>query len=449
MVRAQSGRSNVYNASARAKARKASLIDQTRMRQLVQQGTDSIGASIGEMGYRAEMDLYASKMSGADAVEAALFHNLDNDLAEVLRFCQGKLKSIVAIYVERFDYEKAKTVLRAVNGGASDEMIESQILPSENPRNAIWLTIVKNTEGLDEAVEAMAGTPWGQTLAKLDAESTLEEMENALDMQYFADALRALKDKEGSPQLLKYLRMEIDHRNVINEFRSMIESQILPSENPRNATWLTIVKNTEGLDEAVEAMAGTPWGQTLAKLDAESTLEEMENALDMQYFADALRALKDKEGSPQLLKYLRMEIDHRNVINEFRSIRMGMTSEQRQAMIIPGGKIDAATMKQSCVTETDAELIDVLRRSSSFDDTGFDEARADSERLGSLDPYAELLSHQRHAVLRRFSHLSPVSAFPIIHYIEKKALEVRNLRLLVRGKAVGLPKEVLEAHMDY
>ena len=57
MVRAQSGRSNVYNASARAKARKASLIDQTRMRQLVQQGTDSIGASIGEMGYRTEMDL--------------------------------------------------------------------------------------------------------------------------------------------------------------------------------------------------------------------------------------------------------------------------------------------------------------------------------------------------------------------------------------------------------
>ena len=350
MVRAQSGRSNVYNASARAKARKASLIDQTRMRQLVQQGTDSIGASIGEMGYRTEMDLYASRMSGADAVEAALFHNLDNDLAEVLRFCQGKLKSIVAIYVERFDYEKAKTVLRAVNGGASDEMIESQILPSENPRNA---------------------------------------------------------------------------------------------------TWLTIVKNTEGLDEAVEAMAGTPWGQTLAKLDAESTLEVMENALDMQYFADALRAAKDKEGSPQLLKYLRMEIDHRNVINEFRSIRMGMTSEQRQAMIIPGGKIDAATMKQACVTETDEELIDVLRRSGSFDDTGFDEARADSERLGSLDPYAELLSHQRHAVLRRFSHLSPISAFPIIHYIEKKALEVRNLRLLVRGKAVGLPKEVLEAHMDY
>ena len=73
MASVSSGRSNVYNASARAKARKASLIDSTRMRQLLQQGPDSIGASIGELGYRAEMDLYASRMSGADAVEAKTF----------------------------------------------------------------------------------------------------------------------------------------------------------------------------------------------------------------------------------------------------------------------------------------------------------------------------------------------------------------------------------------
>ena len=171
MVRAQSGRSNVYNASARAKARKSSLIDNTRMRQLVQQGPDSIGASIGEMGYRAEMDLYASRMSGADAIEAALFHNMDNDLAEVLRFCQGKLKSLVGIYVERFDYEKAKTVLRAVNGGASDEIIESQILPAENPRNAPWLNIVRSTEGLQVRVAPSSHPARSQHCQHLSAPS--------------------------------------------------------------------------------------------------------------------------------------------------------------------------------------------------------------------------------------------------------------------------------------
>ena len=144
-----------------------------------------------------------------------------------------------------------------------------------------------------------------------------------------------------------------------------------------------------------------------------------------------------------------MEIDHRNVMNEFRSIRMDMSAEERQAMIIPGGKIDAGTMRQACQAENDEELIETLRRSSSFDDSGFDEAMREVERMGSLDPYAALLSHQKHAVLKRFAPLSPISPFPIIYYIERKALEVRNLRLLVRGKAVGLPNEVLEAHMDY
>jgi vacuolar-type H+-ATPase subunit C/Vma6 len=43
--------------------------------------------------------------------------------------------------------------------------------------------------------------------------------------------------------------------------------------------------------------------------------------------------------------------------------------------------------------------------------------------------------------------LNPLSAFPLIYYIESKVLEVQNLRLLVRGKAVGLPDDVIEAHM--
>ena len=258
--------------------------------------------------------------------------------------------SISVYYVERFDYEKAKTVLRAINGGASDEMIETQILPSENSRNAPWLTIVRSTEGLQEAVDAMSGTPWGRTLSRLEGDLTLEEMENALDMQYFSDAIKSIKSGKGQPQLLRYLRMEIDHRNIINQLRS---------------------------------------------------------------------------------------------------IRMGTSSEKRSSIVIPGGRIDSSVMKSASQATNDSELIEALRRSNSFNDTGFEEAMKKSDELNTLDPFAELLSHQRHSLLKRFSHLSPISPFPIIHYIECKALEVRNLRLLVRGKAVGLPDDVIEAHMDY
>jgi len=346
-----SGRSNIYNASARAKARKASLIDTTRMRQLLQLGPDSIGASIAELGYRNEMDIYSARMSGADAVEAALFHNLDNDLSEVMRFCQGPLKSIVSIYVDRFAYEKAKTVLRAVNGGCSDELIESQILPSENPMNTSWLEIVRTTETVSEAANAMSGTPWGNELAKL----------------------------EGS----------------------------------------------------------------------ESTLEEMEDALDRQYYSNALKVSKGKDSNIHLMKYIRTEIDHLNIINQFRELRQNISPDKRLQTIIQGGRIPNSVMLQVSQSTSQETIVDALRRSKSFDDDGFDEALNQSSITGSLDPIASLLTHKRHAMLKRFAYLNPVSSFPVIYYIERKVLEIQNLRLLVRGKAIGLTSEVLESHMDF
>ena len=58
-----------------------------------------------------------------------------------------------------------------------------------------------------------------------------------------------------------------------------------------------------------------------------------------------------------------------------------------------------------------------------------------------------IVTGQRMSLLRKMSLLNPVSAFPVIHYIESKVTEVRNLRLLARGKAAGLEIDVLEAHL--
>ena len=149
------------------------------------------------------------------------------------------------------------------------------------------------------------------------------------------------------------------------------------------------------------------------------------------------------------MKYIRIEIDHRNIINQLRSLRMELDFDKRLAMIIPGGRIDSGTMRQVCQSEDDEELVELLRRSNAFDGDGFETALEDAKNIGSLDPFAELLSHQRQRILRKFAYLSPVSPFPIIYYIERKSLEVRNLRLLVRGKAIGLDEKVLESHMDF
>lgn len=345
------GLSNWANASARGKARKAGLIDATRMRQLLQQSPDAIATSIAEFGYRNELDKYADKLSGVDLVEAALNHNMDRDLNQVLSFCQGHLKGLVGIYVERFTYQKVKTALRAIRSGVSIDVVSSQVLPEENEANLPWLELVSNSDTLQEAATALEGTKFGNALADVDGDN-LMAYEDALDRHYYASATK--KFREGTTR------------------------------------------------------------------------------------------------HPVLLRYLRTEIDHRNIINLFRAQRQGMSSEERNELMLPGGRAITTTfLRQAAEAETGEALLEVLRRAPGFDDSGFDEALSDSHERETLDPIVRVLTGQRLDLLNRMNMLSPLSAFPVIYYIESKVLEVRNLRLIVRGKAAGLSQEDIEAHLEF
>ena len=344
------GQSNWANASARGKARKAGLIDPTRLRQLLQQSPDSIASSIAEFGYRAELDLYADKLSGADLVETALNHNMDRDLAQVLGFCQGHLKNLVSIYVERFTYQKVKTALRAIRSGVSLEEVASHVLPEQNEVNAPWLELVNTCDTLQDAASALEGTQFGRALLELDGSDDLMAYEDALDRHYYASSTKKLR--EGTTR------------------------------------------------------------------------------------------------HPMLLRYLRTEIDHRNVINLFRALRQGLSAEQRNELMLNGGKsITSTFLRQAAEADSEEALLEILRRAPGFDDTGFDEALIAYKEKGTLDPIVNILSSQRLNLLSRMNMLNPLSAFPLIYYIESKVLEVQNLRLLVRGKAAGLSDELIEAHL--
>lgn len=107
------GNNTAYVAS-RAKARKSNLMDRTRLRQLIQQSPDQLTVAVADSGYRAEIDLYANRFTGGDLVEAALTHNLQNELNSIIGLCNGKVRSVVEIYTDRHQYHNAKVVLRAV-----------------------------------------------------------------------------------------------------------------------------------------------------------------------------------------------------------------------------------------------------------------------------------------------------------------------------------------------
>ena len=343
------GKANYAASSTRAKSRKSGLIDLVRMKQLLKQDANAISASIADAGYRADLDLYASRLNGAELVEAALSHNLDRDLAEVLHFCTGAVRDQVAIYALRFEYANAKTVLRAVHSGADYEVLRTEILPEENSSNRKWLDIASRSKNLVEAINLMGSSPWGKTLAKLPEGANLQQMEDALDAAYYADALKSVS-QPGSDFTLK--------------------------------------------------------------------------------------------------RYLRCEIDHKNLINILRSIRQGIDSEGIIQIMIPGGRsISKETLRAMARETTGIGAVETLtKKSQGFDSEGLMQA-TEASHGGSLDPVIQLLAKKRDALLYSMSHRSPVSVLPVVHYIESKTHEVQNLRLLVRGKAAGLSNEAIEEHM--
>jgi len=208
---------NTGYVAARAKSRKSSLLDRTRLRQLIHQSPEQLPISIGDNGYRAEMDLYAGRYTGADLVEAALTHNLQAELSSILSLCNGQVRALVEVYTGRFRYHNAKVVLRAVLNEVDIEKVKHSILPEESEINAPWLKMIEESSTIREAAEQMRRLPFGKDLLAPSPEARLVEYEDALDRHYFKHALSVLNSGAPDVRMLREsIQTEIDHRNIIN-----------------------------------------------------------------------------------------------------------------------------------------------------------------------------------------------------------------------------------------
>jgi vacuolar-type H+-ATPase subunit C/Vma6 len=208
---------NTPYVAARAKSRRQKLADRSRLRQLINQSPEQLTVAVSEMGYRAEIDLYAGQMTGGDLVEAALTHNLEHELEQMLSMCNGKIRAIVETYTSRFEYHNAKVVLRAVVNDVELEKVSHSILPELNDINTPWLKIIENADDLRSAVVQMRRKSFGPALNAVPEDARLSDYEDALDVHYFQKALSSMTGKGADVRFLKeLLGAEIDHRNLLN-----------------------------------------------------------------------------------------------------------------------------------------------------------------------------------------------------------------------------------------
>ena len=210
------GNNTAYVAS-RAKARKSNLMDRTRLRQLIHQSPDQLTVAVADSGYRTEIDLYAGHFTGSDLVEAALTHNLQNELKSIINLCNGKVRGLVEIYTTRHLYQNAKIVLRAVDNEVDVKKVAHPILPEESDVNIPWLKIIEESTTIQEAASQMRRLPFGKALMAIPEDKGLEVYEDTLDIHYFSNSMKKLQGGSPDVRFLKnYLAAEIDHRNIVN-----------------------------------------------------------------------------------------------------------------------------------------------------------------------------------------------------------------------------------------
>jgi V/A-type H+-transporting ATPase subunit C len=204
----------------------------------------------------------------------------------------------------------------------------------------------------------------------------------------------------------------------------------------RDLTEFIKIQTVEGV---ITALAKTPYYPAL--VGYKGVLADIENNLDKLYYSGIVTAgitSKDKLFS----KFLKTEIDLKNLKILFRMKRAGMDREEILKLLIPGGM----ELKESDLSRlASLSFPEFIRGLEEF--SYWEAIRDISNDLNSLTNIETRLDKYGILYATRISHYSPLSILPVLDYIVSKKIEVDNLRMIVRGKETNLSEDTIKAHL--
>lgn len=204
----------------------------------------------------------------------------------------------------------------------------------------------------------------------------------------------------------------------------------------RDLTEMVKIGTIEGV---IAAFAKTPYYPALEGY--KGILADIENSLDKLYYSNLIKAAS-ASGNKLFLKFLRTEIDLKNLKILFRMKRAGMERDEIIKMLIPGGM----ELKETDLARLSAMSFSEFVRA--LEEYSYWKAISDiSAELGSLIHIETRLDKYGLVYASSISYYYPLSILPVLDYILSKKIEVDNLRIIVRGKETKLPEDIIKAHL--
>ncbi len=306
---------------------------------------------------------------------------------------------------------------------------------------------------LEAFVQALGNTPYGPELQEaLTRYQGLRAVDEAL-MQHFQKTVRrVLSFADGKPrQLLEVLLLQWDVHNLRIVLRAkhaghppeVAEQSLVP------AAQLTEVRLRELLRQPdVPAVVSTlaTWEHPLAGGLAEAArtyegsrdLLVLELALDRAYHEWALNVARGMGHDDTVVRdVVRTQIDHTNVKTAFKLQQLpDLTPEERERFFVEGGAVITREVFRNLANPETREF-------------GLREVRARGIHPEGTTP-AEVERSLDEQLARRLADLylgDPLGVDVVVGFLTMLAAEVRNLRLIARSKALGLPRDLVRREM--
>src|SRR5207245_3296248 len=156
--------------TARVRAKKAALLSPDVYERMLQMEIPQIARVIGEGAYKAEVLALASRASGVDLIEVSTSRNLAAVFTQIIGFSEGGLRQMIGWYLDRFDVQNVKTIVRGKLFGATSEEISEDIVAAGSMGESFLRSLIE-LPNLDAVFARMEGTIYAEALASLGERS--------------------------------------------------------------------------------------------------------------------------------------------------------------------------------------------------------------------------------------------------------------------------------------
>src|SRR5437899_5864011 len=200
--------------TARVRAKKGALLSADVYERMLQMEIPQIARVLSEGAYKEQILVLATKVSGVDLIEIATSRQLAAVFTLIIGFSEGELRQMIGWYLDRFDVQNIKTIVRGKTFGASPTEISEDLVAAGSMKESFLQALIE-LPTLDDVFDRLEGTIYAQVLAALGKRASeverWNEWEDNVTERYYESLLFVVPERtEGTRLMREFVRREVD-----------------------------------------------------------------------------------------------------------------------------------------------------------------------------------------------------------------------------------------------